>query len=235
MRRAFTLMELLVVVGIIALLAVLILPAVQGAMEKSMQGKTASSLRQIGLALLSYASENQMKLPLARGTVPYKSSPAPNDEISWQQQLDPYIGFDGASDKVVGVRKVFTAPTSVDRGTPRGENSFFLGSYAAGYISSAGGDLVPSALDIQKVTRPSMHILAGEMGNKGEFEENDSDKDDYIADLNPGFGRKEAGRVIQILFVDGHIAGFKKFDDRLMTVRYEGVKSDGTGYNYTDP
>ncbi len=89
--------------------------------------------------------------------------------------------------------EVFTAPTSVDRGTRRGENSFFLGSYAAGYMSSAGGDLVPSALDIQKVTRPSMHILAGEMGNKGEFEENDSDKDDYIANLNPGFGRKESG------------------------------------------
>ncbi len=233
MRRGFTLVELLVVIGIVALLAILVIPAVGGAQERSLRGKTASNLRQIGVALFSYAAENDMKLPVARGTVAYKVSPAPGDELSWQQQLDPYIGFEGDSAEVTGVRKVFTAPTNVDRGTRRGENSFFLGSHAAGRDGSPPGELVPTPMQMQKI-RPAMHILAGEMGNKGQFEEDDSDKDDYI-DNNPAFGQKEPDRIVQLLFADGHVAGFTAFDEKFMTVRYEGVKADGTGYNYTDP
>jgi prepilin-type N-terminal cleavage/methylation domain-containing protein/prepilin-type processing-associated H-X9-DG protein len=231
MRRGFTLVELLVVIGIIAVLAVLAFPAIKGAQERTLRGKTVANLRQIGAALFAYAAENDMRFPLARGTIAYKTSPAPAEEVSWQQQLDPYIGFEGDSREVTGVRKVFTAPTNVDKGTPRGENSFFLGCYAAGFAASPPGELIPEAMLAPRITRPSMHVLAGEMGNRGQFEEDDSDKDDYI-DNNPAFGQKEPDRIVQILFADGHVSGFTKFDPTRMTVRYEGVKPDGTGYNY---
>ncbi len=53
-RRAFTLVEMLVVVTIIGLLTMLILPGVQAARESARGVKCRNSLKQIGLALHSY-------------------------------------------------------------------------------------------------------------------------------------------------------------------------------------
>lgn len=231
-RAGFTLIELLIVIAIIGVLAALLVPTLANALEKSRESKTSSNLRQMGAALLLYATDNNQSFPLARGTLPYKAAPTTNEEISWQQQIDPYIGFTGSSAQTIGVRKVFTAPSSVDRGTPRGENSFFLGSHAGGVGNPP--DSFFGAVQLSKITRPAMHILGGEVGNKGQFDETDTDKDDYN-DNDPAFGQKEANRIVQILFADGHVAGFKKFDPALMTVRYEGVKDNGLGYTYTDP
>ncbi|MCC6581391.1 MAG: DUF1559 domain-containing protein [Phycisphaeraceae bacterium] len=52
---AFTMIELLVVISIIALLLAILLPALKGARERSRQISCLSNIRQIGMALHGYA------------------------------------------------------------------------------------------------------------------------------------------------------------------------------------
>ncbi len=57
-RRGFTLIEVLVVVGIIALLAVLLLPALGNAKAKAQEVTCANNIKQLSLAWTLYADEN---------------------------------------------------------------------------------------------------------------------------------------------------------------------------------
>ncbi|MEM9916229.1 MAG: type II secretion system protein [Planctomycetota bacterium] len=57
-RRAFTLIELLVVISIIALLVGILLPALASARESARTSACLSNVKQIGLATMAYATDN---------------------------------------------------------------------------------------------------------------------------------------------------------------------------------
>src|SRR5262249_43910486 len=66
-RRAFTLVELLVVIGIIAVLIAILMPALSKARESAMRTKCATQLREVVAGLTMYANDNKGYLPDHRG------------------------------------------------------------------------------------------------------------------------------------------------------------------------
>ena len=62
-RSAFTLIELLVVIAIIAIMAALLLPALEGAREGARVGVCTGNLKQLGLGWALYADDNDASCP----------------------------------------------------------------------------------------------------------------------------------------------------------------------------
>lgn len=80
--RGFTLVELLIVIGIIALLISILLPALNKAREAANVVKCASNLRMIAVAMSMYAGENKGYYPAAARGPGLESA---QDFIYWQQ------------------------------------------------------------------------------------------------------------------------------------------------------
>jgi prepilin-type N-terminal cleavage/methylation domain-containing protein len=62
-RRGFTLVELLVVIGIIAILVGILLPTLRGAREQARSVQCLAQLRQVGQMVYIYASQNRGMIP----------------------------------------------------------------------------------------------------------------------------------------------------------------------------
>jgi prepilin-type N-terminal cleavage/methylation domain-containing protein/prepilin-type processing-associated H-X9-DG protein len=100
-RKGFTLVELLVVIGIIALLIAILMPALSRAKEQANWLKCLSNLRQVGQAFMMYCNNNKGRFPVAG------ANGDPNDWIFWEdmpvgtrpdRKLDysmiaPYLGI----------------------------------------------------------------------------------------------------------------------------------------------
>ena len=86
--RAFTLVELLVVIGIIALLVGMLMPALNKARQSANTLKCLSNLRQIGTVMNMYIAANKGSFPIGQSAPPVTA-----DSYAWSSLLLQTMGF----------------------------------------------------------------------------------------------------------------------------------------------
>lgn len=136
MKRAFTVIELLVTITIIGILAAVLIPTIGAVQRSSRQTKCANNMRQIATALVSYAGSNG-------GAYPPNSAQIKqfwyDDSLIGMHVTGPIKLPDGS---LAG--GVFSCPDDLDDAI----RSYSMNIYASGYVSSG----VRAKLDAEPLT-----------------------------------------------------------------------------------
>ena len=147
-RPALTLVELLVVIGIIAILIGLLLAAVQKVREAASRLESTNNLKQIGLAVQNFASDHDSRLPNIDGT-----AGSANENHSLLVALLPYVDQNALSNAAQNAVPVFNpeglpeiVKTYISPADPTPRNYLvFLSSYAANALVFSGSPRFPTA------------------------------------------------------------------------------------------
>lgn len=140
-RRAFTLLELLVVITIIAVLVGLLIPAIQKVREAGLRVESSNNMKQIGLAIQAFAGQHRDRVPSIDGNAQSPNSPEPIlvALLPFIEQgvvlKAPQPGFSGANASLFNtfVFKTYLSPadpTLSSRDTQLGKSSYAINAQA---------------------------------------------------------------------------------------------------------
>ena len=186
-KRGFTLVELLVVIGIIAVLLSLLIPSLSRAREQAKRATCAANLHSVSQAFISYAAENDETFPAgARNAIKL-----PDDWVWWQ--ISPVRGIEKSA-----IARYLAQPMDVVLTCPSDDRNYRArtktgGKYIYSYVMNSfmtvappPGSQVSHGIRLSKVKNPSQKAIV--------YEEDFDTIDD-------GFGTPDVGSGINLLSI----------------------------------
>jgi len=152
--RAFTLVELLVVIGIIALLISILLPALANARRSANSVKCLSNLRQVGQAYLLYSGEYKGVIPVTRQDNPDPATGSPTSQYYWTDMIVSYISRLNGTTTSTNVQDLDEARKTIIWGCTEWDGridlSYSTGRYYPGYAMNLHPYFTPGNTTVQK-------------------------------------------------------------------------------------
>ncbi len=218
-RAGFTLVELLVVIGIIALLIAILLPALQRARQQAASVNCMSNLRQIGIGVLAYTLENGQYLP---------HGAANHGVHSWTAKIAPWtLSMPSSSYNGLKPYKVYACPT-----TPTVPHGYKVNPYLG--VTGVGDAPDPGKpYKVKSFKRPQTKVFAID----------GRDKQNLIRDIwfhayqyEPIEGMidlRHPQKRANMVFLDGHVASYGS--DPLPRVKSQPVGQKWLNRNAASP
>lgn len=241
-RGAFTLVELLVVMVIVALFAALLFPALESVRAQARSTACISNLRQIGMGIGAYAADHDGCIPYGPKAPPlnnasnfYPSTGSPTSLISLQNGapvalgllLDPYLAKTPRVLFCPGTDQSLDAQTELAK----------VGKKQAqcGYYYRHGGNT--NLIDNPRVPvpEPPLHLAALGDNRRGKPIRALVMDTIFLAppelkNFNVESLTNHQGRLANILFTDGHVASLNNADGRY-TVDVRDVSQIRSAFN----